>query len=66
LPPADEHHLAPLHLRLSFAARRQARAVSLRNPEGACDLQAYDSMLTHCSDPRDAAELLLLRENLRS
>ena len=23
-------------------------------------------MLTHCSDPRDAAELLLLRENLRS
>jgi predicted ATPase len=30
------------------------------------DLRAYDSMLTHCSDPRDAAELLLLRENLRS
>ena len=57
--------------RANTFAQRKGPAVSLRNQEGAwrsvmTDLRAYDSMLTHCSDPRDAAELLLLRENLRS
>lgn len=28
-------------------------------------LQSFDSMMTHCSDPRDALELLLLRERMR-
>lgn len=61
----------PLLGRANTFAQRKGPAVSLRNQEGAwrsvmTDLRAYDSMLTHCSDPRDAAELLLLRENLRS
>jgi predicted ATPase len=29
------------------------------------NLAAFDSMMTHCSDPRDAIELLLLRERMR-
>jgi predicted ATPase len=61
----------PLLGRANTFAQRKGPSVSLRNQEGAwrsvmTDLRAYDSMLTHCSDPRDAAELLLLRENLRS
>ena len=56
--------------RANTFAQRKGPAVSLRNQEGewrlAYDrLAAYDSMLTHCSDPRDAVELLLLRENMR-
>jgi predicted ATPase len=56
--------------RANTFAQRKGPAVSLRDQEGewhlAYDrLAAYDSMLTHCSDPRDAVELLLLRENLR-
>jgi predicted ATPase len=56
--------------RANTFAQRKGPAVSLRNQEGewrlAYDrLASYDSMLTHCSDPRDAAELLLLRENMR-
>ena len=56
--------------RANTFAQRKGPAVSLRNQEGewrlAYDrLASYDSMLTHCSDPRDAVELLLLRENMR-
>ena len=56
--------------RVNVFAQRKGPAVSLRNQEGAWrlaydSLASYDSMLTHCSDPRDAAELLLLRENMR-
>jgi predicted ATPase len=56
--------------RANIFAQRKGPAVSLRDQEGewrlAYDrLASYDSMLTHCSDPRDAAELLLLRENMR-
>jgi predicted ATPase len=29
------------------------------------NLASFDSMMTHCSDPRDAPELLLLRERIR-
>jgi len=29
------------------------------------DLAPFDSMMTHCSDPREALELLLLRERMR-
>ena len=51
-------------------AQRKGPSVALRNQEGAwrsvmTQLASYDSMLTHCSDPRDAIELLLLRENMR-
>jgi predicted ATPase len=56
--------------RANTFAQRKGPAVSLRNQEGewrlAHDrLASYDSMLTHCSDPRDAAELLQMRETLR-
>jgi predicted ATPase len=30
------------------------------------DLSAFDSMMTHCADPDDGAELLLARERMRS
>jgi predicted ATPase len=57
--------------RANCFAQRKGPSVSLRNQEGewrlAYDrLAACDSMLTHCSDPRDAVELLLLRENMRA
>jgi predicted ATPase len=56
--------------RANAFAQRKGPAVSLRNQEGEWrlayeSLKSYDSMLTHCSDPRDGAELLLLRENMR-
>lgn len=56
--------------RANTFAQRKGPAVTLRNPEGEWrlayeGLKSYDSMLTHCSDPRDGAELLLLRENMR-
>lgn len=56
--------------RSNVFAQRKGPSVSLRNQEGAwrsvmTDLNTYDSMLTHCADPRDAAELLLLRESMR-
>lgn len=56
--------------RANAFAQRKGPAVSLRNQEGEWRLvydrlAAYDSMLTHCSDPRDAVELLLLRDNMR-
>ena len=56
--------------RANAFAQRKGPVVNLRNQEGewrlAYDrLASYDSMLTHCSDPRDAVELLLLRENMR-
>ena len=57
--------------RANTFAQRKGPAVSLRNQEGAWrlaydNLASYDSMLTHCSDPRDGAELLLLRESMRA
>ena len=56
--------------RANVFAQRRGPSVSLRNQEGVWrsafdSLKPYDSMLTHCSDPRDGAELLLMRENLR-
>jgi predicted ATPase len=44
--------------------------VRLRNKDGVwvqaeTDLAAYDSMMTHCADPREGPELLLLRERMR-
>src|SRR6266700_908610 len=53
----------------AFAAR-SGPSVRIRNENGEWQ-QAYehlassDSMMTHCSDPRDAVELLMLRERMR-
>ncbi len=54
---------------LAFA-QRNGPAVKIRDARGvwqpaAADLLAFDSMLTHCTDPREAAELLVLRDRLR-
>ena len=51
-------------------ARRLGPGVHIRDDRGAWrdvfhDLAAFDSMVTHCSDPREAVELLLLRERMR-
>ncbi|MCA0302483.1 MAG: AAA family ATPase [Proteobacteria bacterium] len=67
---AESLWTGPLLGRANTFAQRKGPVGSLRNPEGAWRmasdrLGAGDSMLTHCSDPRDAAELLTLRETLR-
>ena len=54
---------------LAFA-QRNGPAVKIRDARGiwqpaSRDLLAFDSMLTHCTDPREAAELLTLRDRLR-
>lgn len=51
-------------------ARRAGPAVHIRDDRGVWrdvfhDLATFDSMVTHCSDPREAVELLLLRERMR-
>lgn len=56
--------------RSSVFAIRQGAAVRLRDENGVWrqayeHLAPFDSMMTHCSDPRDGLELLLLRERLR-
>ncbi len=68
---AESLWTGPLLGRANCFAQRKGGAVSLRDGEGAWrlvhdSLGAGDSMLTHCSDPRDAAELLTLRETLRN
>ena len=56
--------------RASEFAQRRGPAVRLRDEAGEwrvvqSSLATYDSMVTHCSDPRDAYELLVLREQMR-
>lgn len=51
-------------------AHRHGPAVGVRDEGGDwrnvfTDLATFDSMVTHCGDPRDAVELLLLRERMR-
>ena len=67
---AESLWTGPLLGRANSFAQRKGPVVSLRDAEGAWRLASDridpgDSMLTHCSDPRDAAELLTLRETLR-
>ncbi len=57
--------------RASGFAERNGPAVRVRDRKGVWqramdDLRPYDSMVTHCGDPRDGAELLQLRESMRS
>jgi predicted ATPase len=56
--------------RSNVFASRNGPSVRIRNDKGVwCqalqNLAPFDSMMTHCSDPREAVELLLLRERMR-
>jgi predicted ATPase len=56
--------------RSNVFAIRHGPSVRIRNKAGAWrqvmqHLAPFDSMMTHCSDPRDAPELLFLRERMR-
>jgi predicted ATPase len=61
---------AQLTPRALFAERR-GPSVRIRDDKGAwrqahTALPAFDSMLTHCADPTQAPDLLLLREHMRN
>jgi predicted ATPase len=56
--------------RANAFAVRHGPSVRIRDAAGSWrqvlgQLAPFDSMMTHCSDPRDAPELLLLRERMR-
>lgn len=56
--------------RTSVIAERNGPSVRIRNDAGAwvqvmAQLAPFDSMMTHCSDPKSALELLLVREEMR-
>lgn len=56
--------------RTSLFAERRGPVVRIRGSQGEWrhimgDLAAVDSMMTHCAEPRDAPELLMLRERMR-
>lgn len=57
--------------RANAFAERHGPSVTLRDRNGErrqayTQLQPFDSMLTHCANPEDGAELLLMREQLRN
>jgi predicted ATPase len=57
--------------RANCFAERRGPSVTLRDENGErrqafTSLKPYDSMLTHCSNPGDGAELLMLREHMRA
>jgi predicted ATPase len=56
--------------RANVFAQRNGPSVRIRDEKGAWrsalqDLATFDSMMTHGSDPRDAMELLVMRERMR-
>lgn len=56
--------------RANAFAERRGPHVRVRSETGAWretfqNLASFDSMMTHCADPRDALELLLLRERMK-
>ncbi len=56
--------------RANLFAMRNGPSVRIRGDNGEWrhvvgDLASFDSMMTHCGDPREAPELLLLRERMR-
>ena len=60
----------PLLQRANCFAERHGPSVTLRRKNGErrqaySRLESFDSMLTHCANPEDGMELLLLRERLR-
>jgi predicted ATPase len=56
----------------NLIAERRGSFVRIRSNESGAwrdsltDIQAYDSMMSQCADPRDGLELLLLRERMRA
>jgi predicted ATPase len=60
----------PMLKRANCFAERRGPSVILRDRNGErrqayTQLESFDSMLTHCANPEDGMELLLLRERLR-
>ena len=56
--------------RSNLFAERRGPGVRVRSGDGAwrqasTQLATFDSMMTHCADPRDGVELLTLREHMR-
>jgi predicted ATPase len=56
--------------RSNLFAERRGPGVRVRSVDGAwrqasTQLATFDSMMTHCADPRDGVELLTLREHMR-
>lgn len=57
--------------RAGLFAERRGAAVSLRNSKtgewrsSLSNLSPFDSMVTHCADPEDGLELLLMRDRMR-
>jgi predicted ATPase len=57
--------------RNNVLAERHGPSVRIRDKAGTwgqaeTGLAAYDSMMTHCADPREAQELLIVRERMRA
>jgi predicted ATPase len=57
--------------RNNVLAERHGPSVRIRDKAGTwaqaeTSLAAYDSMMTHCADPREAQELLMVRERMRA
>jgi predicted ATPase len=67
---AESLWTGPLLKRANCFAERHGPSVVLRDKNGErrqayTRLESFDSMLTHCANPEDGVELLLLRERLR-
>lgn len=67
---AESLWTGPLLQRANCFAERRGPSVVLRDRNGErrqayTRLESFDSILTHCANPEDGAELLLLRERLR-
>jgi predicted ATPase len=57
--------------RNNVLAERHGPSVRIRDKAGTwaqaeTSLAAYDSMMTHCADPREAQELLIMRDRMRT
>jgi predicted ATPase len=57
--------------RANVLAERRGPGVRMRDENGSwsqveTDLASYDSMMTHCADPRGGLELLVVRERMRN
>ena len=67
---AESQWIGETLTRFNVFAARNGPSVRIRDEAGAwrqvfAHLAPFDSMMTHCSDPREAPELLLLRERMR-
>jgi predicted ATPase len=67
---AESQWIGETLTRSNVFAARNGPGVRIRDETGAwrqvlTQLAPFDSMMTHCSDPREAPELLLLRERMR-